>query len=75
MIYNKVYQFLSELQLEKYWPIFNARGFDREDDLLELDVKDLDSMAMNNIDGKLILEAGTQAFGIITQLLIYNYYF
>ncbi len=55
---NGVKKFLEKLNLGVYWDIFKAKGYDRENDLKDLDDFDLDQMDIKGTDRQIILQAG-----------------
>ena len=55
---NGVYSFLATVGMTKHWNMFQAKGFEREDDIPELEELDLDGMNIMDGEKKLILDAG-----------------
>ena len=54
-----VKDFLDQMDLGKYWTSFKTRGFDREDDIINLTEEDLDVLDITcDSDRHLILQAG-----------------
>ena len=80
MIYNKVYLFLHSLNLAHYWDTFTAKGYDREDDIVNLDDNDLDILFIAEKDRGPLLRAGKiNALPLVTiynvNQLLYTYFF
>lgn len=58
-LYNGARSFLQSIDMIRYWDVFKAKGYDREDDIPDITEQDMDCMNIVGEDRRLILQAGT----------------